>query len=432
MIIAEKFYQKLNYLRSKNEIKDFFIYFDEYRNLEINLNKGSFRENKTNNGYTENSRGSYLIIWDDEYLTSGAIKSYYVEEFEEFISFAKKFKSKYSSEIFVPGKTIYPMVIAYSKSLADMIDIPEYLLKLSDLTDELDQMIKVDNSTSKIKASEGTKYAYSSKAVDEYFSYTQFEFHKNIDNTVLWRLKSSETLPIAKMEQLISFLGDLYQGIHSINPNQTKSLIAKDLILTPSLFSKLFIDQVLFNINGDNIINGKSCFTGQDFLDKKKVLGSFSMSYDPLISNKVGTYRFTSFGLKPQREYFIKYGKLESPLMNEFDFALLGFKKPSVEIQDLSNIKFEGIKKKTFDEVRKQSEKFVLCISDSAYQKNDFTRSVIYCKDAIGVAQGSFVKKAPIAFELDLINEIRNGNVELIEFTDGQLGCKISEKKIVL
>ncbi len=426
MILAEKLSQKLNNLKSKNEINDYFIFFDEYRSLELTMKDKKLSSHDLPTNYTENSDGKYLIVWDDEYLSSGVVNTSSVNDFEEFISVAEKSKVRYDAPVFIPERGIYPMIITYSKPLADMIDIPEYLLKLTDLTEELDTMVASDKGTSIITVRDGIRYAYSSRFLDEYYTYTKFSLEKKFDDLFTWYIEGSDIFSIAKFQEVFSFFGDIYNGLKSSKAATLKKSETVDLILSPLVFRRLFTQQVLDNISGEHMIKNQSVFKPENFKDKLKCFNTFSLSYDPLLGHKLGTYRFTSYGLKPQRQYFIKFGKLDTPITNSINFSKVGQSAPSMEIGSFGNLKFEGIKKRTYNEIVKSMEPVVFGVNDSCLAPKNKTNTSVHFRHALKISKNKYQKLENLTFSVNLIDYIRKGDVELVEFPDGQLGCKIN------
>lgn len=425
MILAEKLSQKLHNLRSKGELKDFFIFFDEYRNYGINFKDGSISSIDSPNHFCENSEGNFTIVWDDEHISKGKVNSESINNFDEFLNFAKASKIDYTAPVFIPERGIYPMVITYSKPLADMIDIPEYLLKIADVTGELDKMVGSEFGASSLSVKEGIRYAYSSRDLDEYYPYTQFNFSKSIGDKISWKIQTSDIYPMLKFQEVFSFIGDTYNFINSSDETSVNSDQQYSVILTPSTFRRLFQEQIIDNLKAENVLKHNSCFKVEDFANKGKVLGSLSLSYDPLLNHKVGTYKFTRFGLKPQKEYFVKFGKLQNMLSNHLNYSLAGHKIPTIEVVDISNIKFEGIKRVSFTEIRRSRENYIFSFNEVSHQKNSYSGTVLYFKNALYFEGGKTFKIEHFDMKVDLVSLIGKGQVELVDFVDGQIGCRI-------
>jgi predicted Zn-dependent protease len=422
MNLAEKFSQKLNNLKSKKDIADFFIYFDEARSLSIKTQEGAVGEKNHPTSYKELTDGTFLIIWPDKRISTGTISTSSSGSFDEFINNAKKSARQVNAEVFIPERGIYPMVRTYSKVVADMIDLPEYLLKLTDILDEMDKMIQADGKA-EILILDGSRFGYSSRNLDEYFPYTKFVLKKIFEGYFTWIYTSPDILSIYSFQELFSFLGDIY-NIQKTKPVKLKS--GKfNLVIQPKTFNQLFDEQILDNINGKNVIEGLSIFNSDDFKTRKKAYGSMSISYDPLLNQKLGSYKFTRSGLKPQKQYFIKFGKLETPILDNLNFSELGYKCPSMSIDDFSNIKIEGLRKKTFDDLRKESESYIFapdfakCIKKNKHKHKLFSTIAVNYENGKGQSTGKF------AVEIDLSEIISNGDAELIEFIDGQIGLLI-------
>lgn len=431
MNLSEKLFQKLNNLKSKKAIKDFFVVFDEVRSLNIkqgNQNTEIIKENF----YFEECYGDYTIVWDDKYYSTGKISAYFVEEFEHFIEEARSSKLKYESSIFIPERGIYPITVSYSKVLADMIDIPEYLLKLSDLTLELDQMTKADpnTSTSSILVIDGLRYGFSSKKMEESYSYTKFIISKRLEDKLNWNHENCDILSIAKFQELLSFLGNAFTTLKEDKIVSPKGK-TQDILLSPNLFKKVFYDQVISNLNAENVLHGESAFTPEHLDTKEKIFGIFSLSYDPLMNNRPGTYCFTKDGAKPSREYFIKFGKIDSFISNNLNFSKFNLSQPSLNIESFSNFKFEGVKKRLFQDVQTSSEKpLLLIISETFIEQKSFTENQIFAENVLLLDKKKIKKAAPVKFFLSLIEKIAAGEIEIVEFVDEQLGVLVKNVKI--
>jgi predicted Zn-dependent protease len=425
MILAEKLAQKLNNLKSKNEIQDFFVSFDEKRSLALHSEQGGISKLETPTHYSEYSSGIYLIIWDEKTYSEGSVTNTSILCFDDFIKNARKVAREFESEIYIPERGIYPMVRTYSKALADMIDVPEYILKLADILDELDKMVKCKNGYSEITLEEGTKYIYSSKSLEEYYPYTDFKVTKTFKDKFSWTLQIADVFSIYKFQELLSFIGDIY---NILTENNYKKLEKKeyDVVLPPNLFQSLFNTQVIENINGDSVLNNRSIFKKADFQSRAKVLGTLSLSYDPLQTLKRGSYRFTSYGVKPAKQYFIKFGKLDTPILNNLNYSALGYKMPTIELVDFDNLKFEGVKKKTFADFKKNNSQFLYIPDVTHIVQKNLSKHKILSKNSVLFEDGKAFSSGKLTFEIDLIDIIKNGKLEIIEFIDGQLGCKIT------
>lgn len=424
MILAEKFSQKLNNLKSKDELKDFFVFYDESRSLELTTLEGAVSKSTDPTHYSEYSEGKFIIVWNDDKVSKGIVTNTSVANFDEFINHAKKTAVEVTLPVYIPERGIYPMVRAYSKALADMIDLPEYLLKLSDISDELDRMIDAKKGSCTILVRDGTRYAHSSRSVDEYYPYTSFDLEKRFKDFFSWKVETADIYSIAKFQELFSFLGDTYNQLNQSNEKKMENG-EQTIVLAPEIFRKILTEQVIDSITGENILIGKSLFTVDDFKAKLKVLGTLSISYDPLQNLKRGTYRFTDFGFKPSRQYFVKFGKLETPILGNTDYSELKYDQPTVNIGHFSNIKLEGLKKRNFTELSK-SEDFIFIMDSLKTSHKKYNLSSIYAPASLYFEKGKTFTTQKLSLDINIYAAVTEGRVELVEFIDGQQGIKIS------
>lgn len=425
MILAEKISQKLSHLQSKNEIADYFLYFEESRGLRFRVEHGAIGKHTHPTHYNEYSEGNFVIVWNNNSISKGEISSTSISNFDEFISNAQKTANKVKGIPFIPERGIYPMVRAYSKTLADMVDVPEYILKLADILQELDKMLGIKEGYAEIDFSDGTRYAYSSRKLDEYYPYTLFNLTKVFKNNFRWYLNTADIFSINKFEELFSFLGNTY---NLLNTSTHKSLKSGkyDLIIPPHLFKNIFEEQVLKQLEGKLISQNRSIFTKLNFDQKLKCIGSLSLSYDPLLNLKPGSYKFTDFGLRPQKQYFIKFGKLDMPILENLSYSELGYKVPTMQIKDFGNLKFEGLKKKTFaDSVKSDEETLYMPDLLRITKKSPINFSIYGGKAIVFDSKGNGKNTGKLHFHINLYELIKSNSVELVEFVDGQLGLKI-------
>ncbi|BDQ05089.1 MAG: hypothetical protein KatS3mg084_0607 [Candidatus Dojkabacteria bacterium] len=430
MIIAEKLAQKFSNLKSKGEIIDYFLFFNESRSLNIRVEDNAVGKYQNPTSYSEYNNGYFTIIFANNRFAHGEISNTDLNNFEEFIKNAFRTSHAFHYPIFIPERGIYPIVRAYSKTLADIIDIPEYALKISDLLSELDQMLRCKNGYADIEIQEGAKYAYSSRYLDEYYNYSLFRLHKVFKNKFSWTIESSDIYSLDQFQEIFSFLGDIYNLINSEKAHKLKD-DAYHLILPPHVFNHIFEEQVLQNINGKTILQGRSIFKKENFEQKSKVLGTLSLSYDPLINLKPGSYKFTTYGLKPAKQYFIRFGKLDTPVLDAYTYSQLNYKSPTVEIQHTSNLKIEGIKRKTFTDALKDT-KTVIYMPDFIRSTNQSRVSKLIFGN-YSIAYTPTGKKHAVGKPcvlINLIDLIQNNRVELVEYIDGQIGLKLLDVNV--
>jgi predicted Zn-dependent protease len=425
MTHAEKLAQKLSNLKSKSKIKDYFIFFDESRSLEIVTLEGGISKKSHPTHYSELSSGTYFIVWDSRSYSYGEITTSFVNMFDDLIDEIKKNALPLYDSPYIPSKGIYPMIRAYSKALADMIDVPEYLLKLTDILDEMFNMVKCVEGKAEIVARDGNRYAYSSMSMDENYAYTTFDMTIDFGNHLHWKTELAEVFSISQFQEFFSFLADTYNNL-ILSKAESKKVKSASIILTPMDFQRIFKEQIIDNINGEEILDGTSIFSKEHFFSKAKVLGTFSMSYDPLINSKRGTYRFSKSGVKPEREYFIKFGKLESPITNNVNYSLFSQTKPSISIEHFGNLKFEGIKKQNIQSLLKQNQTIFITKLKKIIQKTHTTHKII-ADNALSYNDGKSLRiNTNFSIDINLYDKIGQGKAELVEFPDGQLGLMVA------
>ena len=96
-----------------------------------------------------------------------------------------------------------------------------------------------------------------------------------------------------------------------------------DAVFSPLFFYEIFIECLLNNVNGLNIISGSSVLK-----DKRgeKILGNISVEDNPLIDYMTSSYSFDREGVEPKRKYIVENGVLKTFLHNTKTSYVLGEK----------------------------------------------------------------------------------------------------------
>lgn len=430
MALIDKIPQKFLHLKSKRLIENFFLSFEEQREINLTQKLSRLGTNLDPLKYIEKTKGSYLIKWNNNQYSKGNITVSDTEEMSNFVDNAKK-NENIHREIYFPTRSVYPIVRAYSKKTADYIDNPDFLFNLSELFNELDYTVKSEPTEAIIKVIDGTKYAFCGDNYDFNYVYTKFYLKKNFGNIFSWEYKAVEAPSKPQIEEMLSFFGNIVNLIKTRNVKKTKGNALFDLFIPPYFFERIFTKTVLDQIKGDNVYRNLSTYSKEDFRNKKRILGFVSISYDPLINLKLGTYSFTNFGLIAQRQYFVKAGRLETPILNELNYKDLGFDIPTVEITNFENIKIEGLKKSIFKNIRNIDQEFIY-ITDIKAVKFITPTKILLIPDTclLMTDYNKICKLENFTFEFDLIESIANRNLELIEFIDGKIGARLKRIKL--
>lgn len=429
MALIDKVPQKFLHLKSKGIITNFFITLSEERRIELFQTSRSLAKENEPIKYTEKATGNYLVTWNDNTYSKGKFTVSDIEEMSFFVENSRKSAKQYS-QIYFPNKTIYPIVRAYSKKTSDYIDSPDFLFKLSNLFNELDDTTKNTNSNAHIQVIDCTKYAFSANNPSEEYTYSKFIIRKNFLDLFFWEYQTIEAPSQPQLIDILSFFGDV------LNLIQTKKSIklkkdTVDLFIPPHVFEKLFSKCLLDQINGDRIIQNLSKFNLDDLKNKKRILGLVSISYDPLINLKLGTYSFTSFGLKAQKQYFIKAGRVELPILNEINYAKLGFTTPTMEFINFENVKIEGLSKFNFKNLRSIDSEFIYITNIKSVKFLTSTELAIISNNSLFMTDYKKICKLDtFIFKFDLLDCISNRQIELIEFVDGKIGARLKNVSI--
>ena len=433
MVLVRRVSQKFSHLKSRNAIVDFFVSFDESRSLEIKREGHDLNLNglETPIRYREKSIGNCTVIWPENKFSKGMITVTDTEEFENYIKNAKKNRNNYS-QIYTPAKTMFPIVRANSKVVSDNVDNPEYVLKITKLFKELDQSLKLPKISDRIKLIDSVKSAYFSNGLDLSYLFTKVQIEKNFWPYFVWKYESVEIPSLIKIQEVLSFFADIYNILKKEDNATSRDFNSNpiDVVIPPHLFKKIFNELVLVNLDGENVLNGTSIFSREDFYQKAKKFGIISISYDPLMSLKLGTYSFTDFGLAPDKQYFVKFGRLQQPILNDVNFAQLGYTSPTVQVKDIENVKIDGIPKTLFNSIRNLQHGDILFVPDfdhvhylSKEKILIFSRNAAYLSQ--NIKKTSSVKN--VLFEINLTEKLSKREIELVEFIDGKVGLKINK-----
>jgi hypothetical protein len=429
MILAEKIYQKFINIKSKKLIKDFYIYFEEKKSFEINVKEGYISHKDSPCKVHETFKSKYYIVWPDDMVSSGNLSSFALSNFEDFYQHAMLTKIHTAHLPYIPSRSIYPLAMTYSKPLADLIDIPEYFMKVSDVITELQNNIKNLDIKTKIKITEGTRYIYSSKHIDENYIYSDFRLINKCDNNKIWDLNTTEIMPLSQVDEILTSIGDISAAISEKKEYKSKSKQEEhNILLTPIAFKKLVNHKIIQHLNSRNIIANRSRFKLSNFLNQDKIFKKFTLSYDPTMRYKPGTCKFNVFGVKPAKAYLIKDGKLLSPFFTDpYSYTIFNKKEPAPHYYSFSNLSFETLPTTSLNHLRKRGIQLTE-IYNIHQSKNS---GELYSDDFLTYEDGKLVcYKKNIDFNFDLIDLIEQEKVELVQFNNYEVGCVLKSVKL--
>ncbi|NLI92189.1 MAG: PmbA/TldD family protein [Peptococcaceae bacterium] len=105
---------------------------------------------------------------------------------------------------------------------------------------------------------------------------------------------------------------------YEVIKNQAEPVHKKTVvILAPSVVEQMAEQYILSNFNGENIVQGQSKFTQEDFIQNKKVFHEgISMEIDPLRPYQWTSYLLTSEGIPALYTALVLNGVLCSPILN--------------------------------------------------------------------------------------------------------------------
>lgn len=89
------------------------------------------------------------------------------------------------------------------------------------------------------------------------------------------------------------------------------------VILAPSVVAQMIEQYILPNFRGENVLNGQSRFTVQDFSQKTGFFNqNLLLEIDPLQPSKWASYRLTNEGITARKTVIVNRGRLEIPYLN--------------------------------------------------------------------------------------------------------------------
>lgn len=424
MNLTEKLAQKLQNLLSKKQIVDYVLYNDEY--YKVRFDNKIDKNHHLNNPIEieENSRGLYTIVWNEHEYSEGEVDHTYLNKIDEWIetAYENRLTLENNEKIFIPSKNLYPLVICNDRQLSNSIYEPEYLFKIIKLIEETAKIlnIRIDYN---LEVVDGTRYLYSSRGITEEFIYTKFDLKIVIPQIINWSYTISYQPSLKEISELLSFIGNYYDLYKKSKEVKTLNLQDRYVVFGPQATEEILTTFFLSNFSSERIVLDKSIYKVQDFLEKKKLFGRASIAYDPQLKQQPGSYRFTSYGTVAEKQYIIKFGKLNVPFGDNKNYLKYGLNTPTVEFIHFNNLTFEGIKNQSIINFSNPNFVYCFCLSGMKNKNGRIFRLII--NNALYTNSRNTNKIQILDLEIDLAKKFENSEIEFYTTHTKQRGMII-------
>jgi len=277
------------------------------------------------NNFSSQISGNCLIEWQDHLISSGSFNNEILYHFDEFLKDIKLLRYKDPDGANFLGAQKYPEVQLYDKKVADIVDGKEKKL--------LEIMLKLDKWQNKMKtklkeidvfASVSKNTIFTSKGLFSEEKTTSCGYCSCYEEKIILEDHLRKIPDQEKMNKKRNFIENFYSyltGCKKIKPKNQKLQV----FLMPWISKEIFLHFIASNLAGSAVYNKQSCFSLNDFKNKKQVLNTdLSFNCNPTIDFDIGSYKFTSEGVPTQKTDFIKNGRLEvlNQLIRELLFLI--------------------------------------------------------------------------------------------------------------
>lgn len=424
MNLTEKLAQKLQNLLSKKQIVDYVLYNNEYYKVEFNNKIDKNHHLNKPIEIEENSKGLYTIVWNDMEYSEGEVDNTYLNKIDEWIETAYENRLSLcdNEKIFIPSKSLYPLVICNDRQLSNSIYEPEYLFKIIKLIEETAKILNIRLDYN-LEVIDGTKYLYSSRGITEEFIYTKFDLKITIPKVVNWSYTVSYQPSLKEISDILSFVGNYYEFFEKSKEVKTANLQNSSIVFSPQATEEILTEFFLSNFSSTNIVLDKSIYKIQNFIEKRKLFGRASIAYDPMLKQQPGSYRFTSYGTVAEKQYIVRLGKLNVPFGDNKNYLKFSLDTPTVEFVHFNNLTFEGIKTQPLFNFNNSN--FVYCFSLSGMKNKNGRTFRLVINNAIYTNSRNKNRVPIVHLEIDLAKKFENSEIEFYTTPTKQKGMII-------
>ncbi|MCK4355289.1 hypothetical protein KAW43_03045 [Candidatus Parcubacteria bacterium] len=415
IMFAKNLYKKFDIAKKKKIISDYRVSVLESESFSSGITNKEIAGVYNPNNFSSQISGNCLVRWQDKMISSSAFNNEILYYFDKFLKDIKTMKYKDIAGANFLKQQKYSFVKLYDKEVADIVSGKEKAL--------LDLMLKLNKSQIRLKtklkgisvfANASKNTIFTSKGLFAEEKTTACGYSSVYDNKIALEDNLRKIPENQKIDKKRAFIENFYS--HLLKGKKIKSKDRKmPVILMPWVSEQIFSHFVINNLNGAAVYNKQSCFSVDDFKNKKQVLRKdINLICDPVIDFDIGSYKFTGEGVPSKKTVFIKHGRLENQIL-DLKYAKLQKTKPT---GILTKPLLKSDKEISFEHCLKSIDQGVIIfdilgLHTQSPVSSDYS---LPCPNALYIKKGKIIGRARLIIVGNFLENINKDDLKIINF----------------
>jgi PmbA protein len=414
-MFAEDIYKKFDTAKKKKIISDYRVSVLESKSFSSGITNKEIAGVYNPNNFASQISGTCLVQWNDKMISLNGFNNEILYSFDKFLKDIKTMKYKDSAGANFLSKQKYSNVRLYDKNVADIVQGKENTL--------LDLMLKLNKFQEKLKtklkmisvfadASENT--IFTSKGLFAKEKATTCGYYSIYDEKIDLEDNLKKIPETRRIDSKRAFIENFY--LHLVKDRKLKPKDKKiPVLLMPWISKSFFSNFIISNLNGSAVYNKQSCYSVNDFKNKKQVLRKdINLICNPVIDFDIGSYKFTGEGVPSRKINFIKDGRLENQIL-DLKYAKLQKTEPT---GILSKPLLNSEKQISFEHCLKSIDEGIIIFNilglhTASPVSGDYS---LPCPNALYIKKGRIVGRARPIIVGNFFQDINQDDLEIIDF----------------
>lgn len=418
-MFAQNFYQKFESVRKKKIILNYRVFVSKAKGYRLGVINEEIAGVYNPIIHTSEISGDCLIQWPDGLISSGNLTNETLYHFDEFLRGLKSLSYKDPAQANFLSPQKYPDVKLYNEKVADIIEGKEkVLLDLVLTLKKWQDKIKTKVKEIGVTAAEIENVIFTSKGLFESEKSTSCGYYSSYEEKIVLEDNLRKIPETDKIERKRKFIERLYLYLaksRKIKPGGKKMSV----ILMPWVSKDIFYHFIITNLDGSSIYNKQSCFSLNDFKNKRQVLrNDLSLRCDPTVDFDIGSYKFTGEGVSSQPTDFIKNGCLETPIL-DLKYAKILKSQPTALFSSQSTPLLKSKKEISFKEsIKIIDEGIIVCnvlgLHTQSPVSGDYS---LPSPQALYIKKGKISGRARAIITGNFFQDMNQQSFQLVNFT---------------
>ena len=328
-MFSKEIYKKFDIAKQKKIISDYRVSVVQSQSFSSGITNQEIGGVYNPNNFSSQISGDCLVQWPDKGISLNNFNSEILYCFDEFLKDIKAMRYKDSVGANFLGKQRYSNIQLCSSDVAEIVQgkekpLLDLMLKLNKWQERLKTKLKMIN----IFANTSENTIFTSKGLFAKEKTTNCAYYSVYDEKIGLEDNLRIMPELQRIQQKREFIEKFY--LHLAKGKKTKPQDEKmPVLIMPWVAQEIFSHFIISNLNGSSVYNKQSCFSKNDFKNKKQaVRKDIDLICDPVIDFGIGSYKFTGEGVPGRKTTFIKNGRLENQIL-DLKYARLQKTKPT-------------------------------------------------------------------------------------------------------